>query len=95
MSNLLESRERQYVSYDWWSGDKDPTPVRCATRKMVTIRKPRTCVAYEGVHECPPGTRGLSERAIVEGVWASWFLCVTCMDAWFQKCGLVSAEARS
>lgn len=79
--------DKSFLSYDWWQGDKDPTPVRCASRRMVTTRRERLCVSHDGTHICPPKTRGLHEKAIVDGAWKEWFMCIPCMSAWFQEIG--------
>ena len=81
--------ERAYLAYPWFDGDKDPEPVRCRSRAMVTIRKPRLCCGNGAgeAHQIEPGSRMLVERGIVDGQWRSWALCTACMDAWLEFVG--------
>jgi len=54
---------------------------------MVTTTKPKICCGngQKEQHEVPKGTRMLFEKAIFEGKWGSWSMCVPCMDEWLEK----------
>jgi hypothetical protein len=37
------------------------------------------------MHDIPAGTRTRHERAIVDGTWGSFYVCLACMDKWLKE----------
>ena len=79
----------EYVRYDPFEGDRD-VDIRARTVKVVTTAKPHQCYGSDGkMHPIPAGTRARHERAIVDGKWGSYYVCIPCMDRWLRdECGL-------
>lgn len=86
--------EIDYLRHDPFDYPHDETDIQMRKVRMVTIRKPQTCVPPPGidknVHEIPAGTRARLETALVEGSWAKCYTCTVCMDIWMSppfECG--------
>ena len=73
----------EYIQFDPFEGDRD-TDIRCRSVKMVTTRKVHQCTGIDDMHKIHPGTRARYEKAIFEGSWASWYMCVGCLDEWYK-----------
>lgn len=61
----------------------DCSDIQCRTAKIVITRKEHNCVGcggQEDAHIIPPGTRAKFEKAIVEGTWGQYYLCVPCIE---------------
>lgn len=89
----LSFPERDYLVYDPFEGDRD-VDVRCRTVKLSRARKERVCMSIErgGSHTIFPGDLHRHERAIVEGQWRAYSVCVACMDKWLTEIGRPRAE---
>jgi hypothetical protein len=82
--NLMRS-DADYLQYDPFDGDRD-VDVRARTVKLVTTRKAQRCYGSDGkMHDIPAGTRTRHERAIVDGTWGSFYVCLACMDKWLKE----------
>lgn len=76
--------DTEYIAYDPFGGDRD-IDIRCQSVKMVTTRKPQKCTGIDEMHDIQPGTRARYEKAIVEGKWGAYWMCVDCMDEWLDE----------
>jgi hypothetical protein len=78
MSSLLDNFEGMYSD-----GDGD---VRCYSRRIVVTRAPHKCPGnfLEALHDIPPGTTAVVERAIVDGKWGTCYTCADCIEKWNQ-----------
>ena len=91
MSKLTDA---QYAEYDPFEGGDRDVEIKCREVRMVTTRKPHTCIGfYEGVHDLPSGSRARFEKALVDGEWGSYYLCVPCMDRYLDECGCFDPNA--
>ena len=74
-----------YERYDPFNGDRE-TGVEAQSVKVVTTRKEQKCISPSGtLHPIPIGTRARYEKAVVDGKWASYYVCVPCMDDWIEE----------
>jgi hypothetical protein len=85
---MSDQAASMYTNYDPFEGDRD-AGVTLRTVKLVTTRKPQTCMKPEGsVHTIPAGTKARYEQALVDGsYWGRYYTCTECMDRWLQKFG--------
>lgn len=79
--------EQDYTAFDMFDGDRD-VYVRCRTIKLVAARKRYACFGGECPgrerHDIQPGEVHRLERAIVDGEWGQWRICIPCMGRWFK-----------
>lgn len=71
--------------WDPFDGADRDVGIRARTVRIVTTAKEQHCLGDDGAasaHDIPAGTRARVERAIVEGEWGSYYICVACMDKW-------------
>lgn len=80
--------DADFLRFDPFEGDRD-VDVRLQTVKMVTTRAPQKCLdPNKGkLHPIPAGTRARYEKALVEGQWGSYYICVACMTKWLRDIG--------
>lgn len=74
--NISENDER-YIIYDPYAGDRDED-IRNRTVKVVTTRAPHFCSMCEVEH--PAKTRMRCETAVVDGEWASSYVCIEAIE---------------
>jgi hypothetical protein len=81
--------DREYLNRDPFDGERD-VDIRCRSVTIATTRKPQQCYGTDGkMHDMPVGTRVRRERAIVDGKWGTYYVCIPCMDRWLRDmCGL-------
>ena len=72
------------LRFDLFASDRDNDGVRVRTSNIVTTRKPHTC-RFSEPHEIPIGSRARFEKALVDGVWGSFYVCCACLDDWITK----------
>lgn len=77
--------DAQRLAFDPFEGDRD-VDVRMRSYRMVTVRKPQTCYGLEAKqdHVIEPGGRARFEKALVDGKWGKFYLCVDCCDRWLR-----------
>lgn len=88
---LEEIRDAMRLRYDPFAGDRD-VDVKMHSVKIITLRKPHDC--YMGM--CPPdkphnierGRRARFEKALVDGEWCSYYICLDCIDKWLKESGI-------
>ena len=79
-------RDIDYLQYNPFEGERD-VHARCQTVKLVTVRKPQKCHGLnekDHGHVIKTGERARYEKAIVDGEWGRYYVCLTCMDKWFS-----------
>lgn len=79
--------DNDYVSYDPFDGDRD-VDVRCRSVKIVAVRKEHVChssLIDKKPHNVKIGERARVEKALVEGEWGSYYVCIPCMDRWLDE----------
>ena len=84
----MQGEDIDYLRHDQFDFTGDETDIRLRRIRMVTIRKPQTCVPPPSigkeVHEIAPGTRARLETALVEGVFGKCYTCTECLDIWLS-----------
>lgn len=86
--------ERLSVEWDPFDGADRDVNIKCRTVKIVTTRKAQKCMGWDGAdtqHDMPAGTRARYERAIVDGEWGSFYICLGCMETWLRDRELLEA----
>lgn len=82
-------RPRQdYERYCWFDGGKGDEDVRLHKQRIVRLRKPQQCAGLRQElyqHPLNAGSYALRETALVDGRWGQCYLCVDCMDGWFDE----------
>lgn len=79
-----------YLKYDPFDGDRD-TDVKCRSVLILTVRKDRDC--WVGMspdsspHKILKGHRARFEKAIVDGKWCGYYVCLECIDKWLKQIG--------
>ena len=69
-------------------GERD-VDIRCRKVSLVTVRKRQPCfgLSQAGKHSIEPGDTARFEKAIVDGEWGSYYVCITCMNKWLiEEC---------
>lgn len=80
--------DADYLRWDPFDGADRDVDIRARTVKIVTTRSPHRCVGPDGAaqaHDMPAGTRARVERAIIDGEWGSYYMCVGCMAEWLTE----------
>lgn len=89
--NRLIISDADYLRYDPFEGDRD-TDIRCRTYKLVTVRKSQKCHGLDAEshgHMIKVGERARYEKAIVDGEWCRYYVCLPCMNKWLTEyCGM-------
>lgn len=69
-----------YTKWDPFTGDE--SEIKCRTVKVRTARKARVCWGLSGKanHLIKPGDRYRFEKALVDGHWGEYYMCLPCMD---------------
>lgn len=85
---MIRGEDIDYLRDDPFDFAHDDTDIRLKKVRMVTTRKPQTCVPPpsigKNVHEIPAGTRARLETALVEGVFGKCYTCTGCLDIWMS-----------
>lgn len=89
----LKHRPEDYIRYDPFEGDMD-VDIQVQKIKLVKVRKPHVCYMSMGPgqtkHEIQPGEIARYEKALADGTWGESWVCIPCMDAWFDDSRPVS-----
>lgn len=89
MSTMTTVSEADLLSIDLFAGDKDSPTIRARTNRMVSTRKPHTCLFScapgSSQHEIAIGSRARVERAVVDGVWCTLYVCCDCLTKWIEE----------
>lgn len=85
-----------YLREDWNAGDRD-VHIACHRQWIATNAKTQTCVGNfaKQRHEVPKGERMLVQKALVEGHWGGYRLCLRCCDEWLDGFDVRSDEEPS
>lgn len=80
--------DHDFIVNDPFEGEE--SDIKCRTVKVVTVRKEQKCISpsLEKVHPIKPGERARMEKAIVDGEWGRYYVCLACMTAWFKRDGI-------
>ncbi len=81
----MDYNENIYTGFDPFEGDRD-VGIRNKTVKIVKTRKDHDCIG-EDSHVIKPGALARFESAIVDEKWASYYMCIPCMDKWLKQIG--------
>lgn len=87
--------DADYLRWDPFDGANRDVDIRARTVKIVTTRSPHRCVGQDGAaqsHDMQKGTRARVERAIVDGEWGSYYMCIGCMAEWLVARGLHGSD---
>ncbi len=78
--------ENLYLSFDPFEGDMD-VDIRRKTVRMVKTRKPHQCVTVLGQeqHIIETGSIARYEKAIVDGMWCNYYVCIDCLNKWLDE----------
>jgi hypothetical protein len=79
----MKYSEEDYLEFDVSGGDD--IEIRCRTRKLIKTRKDHPCCASNAEHIIPRGTICLCDRAIVDGEWSVVYVCLPCIEEWYDK----------
>lgn len=72
--------DEEYIGTDPFFGDE--AELTCRTVVVRTARKDHECYGLDGAssHMIRPGQRYRHERALVDGTWGEFRICLDCMD---------------
>jgi hypothetical protein len=64
--------------------------IRARTTKIVTTAKPHDCCGHmlthtNDDHVIAVGTRAFCDRALVDGSWGSYYICLLCFDVYLNS----------
>jgi hypothetical protein len=79
--------DAQYADYDPFELSDRDVDIRCRTVRVVKTRSAHLCSGTPETdhHDMAPGTRARYERAIVDGSWGAYYVCLLCMDKWLNE----------
>ena len=77
--------DKQLLSFDPFEGDRD-VDIRMRSARIVTVRKTQRCYGLTGhdQHDVEPGSRARFEKALVDGKWGKFYMCVGCVERWLR-----------
>jgi len=85
-----------YTAYNWNDGDRG-SDVVCHSQWIARNAKTQPC-AGNGAgmgHEVEAGERMLVQKALVDGSWCGYRLCLECCDKWLDELeGIDRAESQ-
>lgn len=84
--NSNKHSDVEYLRYDPFEGDRD-VKVRMRFVKLVHVRLAQKCHGLDREthgHKIAAGERARFEKALVEGRWGSYYVCLGCMDKWLS-----------
>ena len=89
MNYQAKRTDQDYLSHEGWLDGRDEE-IRSRETKIVTTRKSHDCFsvapkAFGKLHLIPVGERAMCEHAIVDGIWASSYTCLRCMDKYLDE----------
>jgi len=78
--------DAQLLGYDPFEGDRD-TDVRLRSVKLSRLRKDATCMGngISKLHQVQRGSRVRIEKAMFEGEWCRYAVCIPCISEWLQE----------
>ncbi len=77
--------DEQLLAFDPFDGDRD-VDIKMRECRIVMVRKPHQCWEGQnadqksGPHEIKPGERARYEKALVDGKWGSFYVCIPCLN---------------
>ena len=80
--------DQEYLNIDLFGCDE--SKVECESSKMVKCRKEHECYgsyfpSYEGnIHKIKIGEKARHDKAIVEGRWEGYYLCIPCLNRYIK-----------
>ena len=83
-----QSEWEDYMKAVWsyYTADsKGDDNIRNYASKVVRTRAPHQCMASAAMHDIPPGSFAVREKAIVDGKWAASYTCTACIDVWLAE----------
>jgi hypothetical protein len=80
MSDDGKYASEEYLKFDPFGGDDDATVRHHRTKLVRTRRRQFCCFCRPKGRRHPIGTVMLRESAVVDGRWASNYVCLPCMD---------------
>lgn len=85
----LKYKECLYVDCDPFEGDREIN-IRNKTVKIVKVRKQQDCygIDKDSSHQIEVGKLARLEKAIVDEKWESYYICIKCMEQWFEQEGI-------
>jgi hypothetical protein len=93
----LKYTEEDYLNEPWFQGDE--SDIRCQTIKFVKVRKEHQCQLSLGLgiygdepHNVKKGSYAYYEKALVDGQFASYYMCTDCMDKWLDEINYVEED---
>lgn len=91
MNFMNATADAKYLKYDPFDGDRD-VDVRMRTVSIVRARKEHDCwvgmCPTKKQHKINVGERCRHERALVDGEWCGYYVCLPCIDSWLKESGL-------
>lgn len=91
----MKYTKEEYLDEPWFQGDE--SDIRCQTIKFVKVRKEHQCFLSLGRRDVEPhnvkiGNNAYYEKALIDGQFASYYMCTDCMDAWLDEVNRVDEE---
>jgi hypothetical protein len=80
--DMVNFSDDEYLRCDLFGGERD-VDIRCRTVKIAKVRKSHKCHGFDREthgHTINPGERARYEKAIVDGKWERYYMCLGCMD---------------
>jgi hypothetical protein len=75
-----------YLRYDPHGDCKESPVIRCHEVRIVKTRKKHQCLAADP-HDILPGQLARHEKALVDGEWGGFYICLPCIDEWIDVWG--------
>lgn len=76
------------IKFDPFEGDRD-TVIKCQTVKIVAPRQEQECWMGLGrdstPHKIKIGENCRFEKALVDGEWCSYYVCLKCIEKWLKQ----------
>jgi hypothetical protein len=83
-------KDATYTDYDPFALSDRDVDIRARTVGVVKTRAPHLCAGTPETehHDMERGTLARCERAIVDGEWGAYYVCLECMDKWLIAIGV-------
>jgi len=86
MTYQAKRADTVYLKTNWNDSDRDIV-IECHRQWIARNAKVQPCMSNspDGRHAVPKGERMLVQKALVEGHWGGYRLCLECCDKWLDE----------
>ena len=83
-------KDKVYLAYAAGIFDGRDEKIRARKESLVVLSKTQLCLCplTMQLHTIQAGTRAFCESAVVDGTWGRFYVCLRCLDEYFDAEGI-------